>query len=259
MGNFRIPGPICSVSRDPWIDQGTLVLAKSPLPGPTVAPTVGPPASAGPGDEDLGFLFRSCPNPQRGLTEEHYLEAATALTVEVAAIQAVAEVETSGNAFDDYGRPRILFERHYFHRLTHGKFDARHKLISQSKGGGYGKFSIQYAKLEEAWRLDPDAALRSASWGRFQIMGNNFKAAGFVSASAMVLAHTRAEHEHLMAFVHFVSNNKGMHAALRKHDWAAFASAYNGKGYKENNYDTKMAQAYARVKAAAPHAPRAQQ
>jgi hypothetical protein len=128
-------------------------------------------------------------------------------------------------------------------------------LISQHKGGGYGKFSAQYNKLEEAWRLDPDAALRSASWGRFQIMGDNFKAAGFTSASAMVLAHTRAEYEHLMAFVHFVSNTKGMQAALRKKDWATFASAYNGKGYKENTYDTKMAQAYARVMAEAPHSP----
>ena len=42
-----------------------------------------------------------------------------------------------------------------------------------------------------------------------------------------------------MTFVHFVSNNKSMQNALRKQVWAAFACAFNGKGYKENNYDTK--------------------
>jgi hypothetical protein len=35
-----------------------------------------------------------------------------------------------------------------------------------------------------------------------------------------------------------------MHAALKKQDWAAFAKAYNGPGYKANKYDTKLAEAY---------------
>lgn len=94
----------------------------------------------------------------------------------------------AGSAFDDYGRPRILFERHYFPRLTQGRYDKRHPDISNSLAGGYGKFSAQYGKLERAYVLDAVAALESASWGRFQIMGSNYRDAGFVSVQEFVLA-----------------------------------------------------------------------
>ncbi|MDD4881534.1 MAG: N-acetylmuramidase domain-containing protein [Gallionellaceae bacterium] len=70
-----------------------------------------------------------------------------------------------------------MYERHYFHRLTNGKYSKKHPDISNSLSGGYGKFSAQYGKLERAFNLDPEAALKSASWGRFQIMGNNHQAA----------------------------------------------------------------------------------
>ena len=77
-------------------------------------------------------------------------------------------------------------------------------------------------------------------------MGDNFKAAGFASVEAFVLAMARSEAEHLMAFTRFVKNNKRMLAALRKHDWAAFAAAYNGPGYRKNSYDTKLEAAHRR-------------
>lgn len=206
-------------------------------------------------ESDIGLLFRGHFNPEQGLTNTHYMLAASALDVEVAAIQAVAEVETHGKAYDDQGRPTILFERHCFHNFTHGDFDASHPVISQPTAGGYGKFSAQYGKLEEAWGLAPDAALRAASWGRFQIMGNNFGAAGFGSVRAMVVAHARAESEHLNAFVHFVLGHPSILQALRRKDWAKFAFGYNGSSFKENEYDSKMASAYARIKAKAPSRP----
>ena len=37
-----------------------------------------------------------------------------------------------------------------------------------------------------------------------------------------------------------------MHLALQKQDWATFAKLYNGPAYKKNNYDSKLANAYAR-------------
>jgi hypothetical protein len=172
------------------------------------APT---PATGGfrsPADSDVGFLFAQCRSPVTGLSDSDYSSAATSLGVEIAAIKAVADVETSGKAFDESGRPRILFERHYFHRLTSGKYSATHPDISNATAGGYGKFSAQYGKLEQAFKLDPDAALSSASWGRFQIMGDNFRAAGFTSVRAFVLAMTSAESEHLKAtrrcWLHYV-------------------------------------------------------
>ncbi|MCY7315094.1 MAG: N-acetylmuramidase family protein [Rubrivivax sp.] len=38
-----------------------------------------------------------------------------------------------------------------------------------------------------------------------------------------------------------------MHRALQRQDWASFARAYNGPGYAQNNYDTKIAAEYNRL------------
>jgi len=258
VAGYRIPGPVCG-GEEPWsLLDGTNALWRLPLPGPICVTSPGyrgsAPLRSAP-DNDLSFLFRSCPNPSRGISDAAYDEAAKTLGVDVATIRAVADVETSGEAFDALGRPRILFERHYFHRLTSGRYDQSHARVSASQSGGYGTFAEQYGKLEEAYALDPDAALRSASWGRFQIMGDNFVAAGFASSQEFVLAMTRSEEAQLDAFVRFVSSRSSMAEALRKKDWTSFAIAYNGPGYKKNRYDAKLAEAYERFAGPSASAP----
>ena len=77
-------------------------------------------------------------------------------------------------------------------------------------------------------------------------MGDNFKAAGFTSIEAFVLAMSQSESEHLKAFTHFVISNKAMLSALREHDWARFAKAYNRPSYLKNKYDAKLRDAHRR-------------
>jgi len=254
MATQRLPGPL-SPEQHPWsTNDGTLAQCLMPKPGAIGVETLlreatnANPALAAQPEADVSFLFLQCRNPQVGLTEIDYILAAKALEIELATIKAVADVETNGAAFDNYGRPRILFERHYFNRLTAGKFSTKYPQISNPSAGGYGKFSAQYQKLEQAYKLDADAALQSASWGKFQIMGENYKSAGFTSVRNFVLAMTKSESEHLKAFVQFVNHNPAMRTALRDRNWAAFAAAYNGPSYKKNEYDIKLANAYERRK-----------
>jgi hypothetical protein len=110
-----------------------------------------------------------------GLTAADYARAAASLACEAAAVQAVAETETRRAAWDDDGRPTILFERHCFSRLTRRQFDASHPDISNPVPGGYGPSSTQWPRLRRAAMLDETAALQSASWGAFQIMGATCK------------------------------------------------------------------------------------
>ena len=91
--------------------------------------------------------------------------------------------------------------------------------------------------------LDRAAALQSASWGMFQIMGFNYQACGYSSVESFVEDMFKSESEHLSAFVGFIKKNK-LAAALKSKNWATFAAAYNGPGYAENHYDTKMEKAY---------------
>ncbi len=169
------------------------------------------------------------------------LAAATgAIAVQAAELWTVLLVEASGWGFLPDRRPKILYERHIFHRLTGGRFDDGD--ISDPKAGGYGATGApQYARLAKAIALDRTAALQSASWGAGQIMGMNFALAGFADVEAMVAAMSDSEDAQLAAVAAYLSGSK-LTAALQAHDWAAFARGYNGPAYKKNQYDTKLQQ-----------------
>jgi len=209
------------------------------------------------------------------LTDADRKAAASAIAVTVQKIAAVEAVESRGRGFraDDadptLARPIILFEPHIFHRLTGGKFSETHPEISYPTWGTLpypSSQSTRWAQLTQAARLDETAALKSASWGLFQIIGYNFKPAGGATADAAGLYATvqdfardmaTTEGAHLAAFARFIKANPPMQKALQLSDWAGFARLYNGPGYAQHGYDQKLKAAYAAALAAQSAAHRA--
>lgn len=181
--------------------------------------------------------------PATRLADADYARAATSLGCPVAAVRAVALVESKGGFLADK-RPKILFERHIFHRLTEGRFSAAKPAISNPTPGGYRGGAAEYDRLAAALACDRLAALKSASWGAFQIMGFNHKLAGFPDVASFVRAMVSGEAAHLTAFVAFVKASNLADELVRR-DWAAFARGYNGPDYRINRYDEKLAEAYA--------------
>lgn len=183
------------------------------------------------------------------LTDDDFQDAAALLNCDVGAIKAVCQVEAPRGGFNPDDTPVTLFEGHKFHKYTGGKFDQQAPDLSHAKWTRqhYGKtWQAEQIRLQRAMALDRDAALRSASWGKFQIMGFNHGVCGFDAVQKFVNAMYTGEREHLLAFVRFVQTT-GLSLALRRHDWAGFARGYNGEGYAENDYDGKMARAYAEI------------
>lgn len=188
----------------------------------------------------------------RFLTERDLQKAARDLDVEVAAVKAVREVEAKGTGF--WGqRPVILFERHILWRrlkaqgLDPRDFKAGNEDILSTKPGGYLGGMREYDRLERATRINESAALESASWGMFQIMGFHWKNLGYSSVKGYVKLMRKSEGEHLDAFVKF-NQVENLARFLRAKDWAGFARRYNGPGFKKNKYDEKLAAAYDRFK-----------
>lgn len=178
------------------------------------------------------------------ITENDYQAAADLLQVDVATIKAVAEVESAGNGFLSNGQPKILFEGHWFHKLTGGEYtNPENANISYPKWKKDYYNENQHARLAKAVRLDRDAALKSASWGKFQIMGFNFQMAGFENLQSFINAMYQSEGAQLLAFVNFIKNT-GLDPYLRRKNWTEFARRYNGRGYAKNKYDVKLANAY---------------
>jgi len=178
------------------------------------------------------------------LSDADYEKAAKDLSCTVAAVRAVAQVESAGGGFYADKRPKILFERHIFHARTKGKYTAEHSNISWPKRGGYLGGVREYDRLKEALALDRKAALESASWGKFQVMGFNCSTCGFSDVEEFVKAMVSGEAAQLAGFVAFIKKNK-LDDELVRRDWAGFARGYNGTSYAENKYDKKLADAYA--------------
>lgn len=181
------------------------------------------------------------------IDDADYENAARTLQCEVAAIKAVAKTETgsSGSYFkfeqeDDYV-PSILFERHHFHRYTNGVYDSQPD-ISNSRSGGYGTRSEQYQKLLRAYVLDKQAALKSASWGKFQILASNYQAAGYSSPEEFIISISESEKNHLAAFINFIKSNPVLLRAIRDKDWLNFALCYNGQS--QRGYDDRIRASY---------------
>lgn len=187
---------------------------------------------------------------ERTIPDEAWRALATALDVDEAALRAVAAVESAGDGFlaPPSELPKVLFEGHAFHRLTESRFDSSHPTLSFRKWTRihYAKTSAgEWQRLQQACALDRPAALQSASWGAFQIMGFNYGLCGFSDVEAFVAGQRTGAPEQLEAFAQFIARDRFIRA-LRSHDWAAFAAAYNGPGYAANRYDTKIAEAFER-------------
>ena len=183
------------------------------------------------------------------LTEDDFQQAAQVLSCEPAAIKAVCAVEAPKGGFNPDDSPATLFEGHKFYQFTGGKFayQAPDLCFKTWTRAFYGKtWQAEKERLDRACKLDREAALKSASWGKFQIMGFNHHLVGFDTVQKFVNAMYAGEGEQLQAFCRYVLT-AGLAFALRRHDWAGFARGYNGAAYADNDYDGKMARAYAKA------------
>jgi len=194
----------------------------------------------------MKFSGRGLPLSAAGLQN-----SCDALGVSPAHLWALLTVETMGIGFLPDRRPQMLFERHVFRKLTRGRYDHAHPDISNARAGSYGGGAAEYTRLELAVQLDASAALRSASWGLGQVMGLNFRAAGYGTVEQMVEAMTHDEDAQLLAVARFVKHAR-LEQALQRCDWPGFARGYNGPQYKRNQYDQRLAAAYAKCGAAQP-------
>lgn len=182
----------------------------------------------------------------RTLTAADLAAAAAALGCDLPAVKAVLAVESQGRGFDpDSGRPLILYEPHWFSRLTQRRYDQRYPELSYPRWGTrpYPRRQAErWAQLEAASRLDRAAAVAATSWGLFQIMGFNHSLCGFADVETFVAAMERDEAAQLAAFAAFVLA-KGLDRALRAHDWWLFARVYNGPG-QVAHYAAKLESAW---------------
>ena len=188
-----------------------------------------------------------------GITDDDIATRAKTLEVEPAALKAVWKVETGGRGgFLPNDKPVILFEGHIFwqqlrarglnpQNYVKGNEDILYQRFDKTKyvGGVY-----EHDRLDRAIEINEDAALASASWGMFQIMGYLYKKCGCNTVQEFVAKMEESELSQLDLFIDLLKANSNMHNALKKLDWQTFAKLYNGPEYAQYKYDEKLAKAY---------------
>jgi hypothetical protein len=181
----------------------------------------------------------------RRINAEDIGRAADKLGCDQAAVRAVLAVESRGRGFNPDGSVVTLFEGHKFHRFTDGRFDLSHPDLSYPTWSRqwYGDWEHEQDRLARATALDREAALKSASWGLFQIMGFNHGACGFLTVEGFVQAMRESEGRQLDAFVDLIEE-WGLADEMRDRRWRDFARKYNGPAYAVNKYDVKLAAAW---------------
>lgn len=202
------------------------------------------------GPRTLASLLGAASDKQ--LTITHLRAAAAQLGVSVAKLAAFADVESAGEGFDSAGRPVVLFERHVFHRqiaahLGQAKADAlaaAYPQLCNPQRGGYVGGAGEWQRLTMAMGLHRAAAIESASWGMFQVMGYHWQANGMADAEAWRAAMCQSEADQLAAVVGFIGRDAKLLAALQAGNWKEVARRYNGQAYADNRYDQRLAAAH---------------
>lgn len=175
-----------------------------------------------------------------GLGWEEIVEASRSLGVSPCFIWAVASNESGMQGFDASGRVLVRFEKHVFKRelRKRGMAQATRAKVENLDG-------VRWATLNAAMNIHEKAALRATSFGMFQIMGFNHKAAGFDSVMDFVTAQKKGVSYQLESFCAFV-RHEGLAPLMQKNDFSGFARRYNGPAYAQNRYDSKLEQAQKR-------------
>ena len=164
-------------------------------------------------------------------------------------MKAIALVESSGSGFQADGRPKILFEGVIFWwQLVHKginpeQFVKGNEDILYSKWTNQFYSEDQYTRLNKAVLINSDSAYASASYGLFQIMGENFKEAGYSDVIEFVEAMKQSEVYQLQAVLSYLSSRNMIQYLVSK-NWDKFALMYNGPLYQKNNYAQKLQVAY---------------
>jgi hypothetical protein len=173
------------------------------------------------------------------------------------ALLAVVECETSGKPFEQDGHtPSLLFERHKFYselkKLQPSKLSAAirgglaipkwsRSTQYKDQGSSGGRLNV----IAKARAIDEEVANRAASWGLGQTMGFNAERLKYEDATHMVGELSKGIAEQIDALVREIKTDH-LEKYLIAKNFTAFARGYNGPGYAQNQYDTRMRTADAR-------------
>lgn len=167
------------------------------------------------------------------------------IKAEPEALAAFIKVESGGKGFNTDGKLIIQFEPVWFRRKApyapSGKWSVN-KVDIQSK---------EWIAFNDAFRINPTAAMESTSIGLGQVMGFHYKRLGYRSVDDMWDDAKKGEERQIFQMAEFIRTDSALLRALILKDWHTVAVRYNGAGYQalakrygREPYNISMKKAY---------------
>ena len=186
------------------------------------------------------------------ITSDVIIEEAKKHNLPESMLLAIKDVEAKSSGYLDDGRVIILFERHKMYnevRKLRGIDFANamvkvHPDIINPATGGYIGYEREYDRLNKAKSIDTDCALKSASWGLFQIMGFNHNVCKVPTVREFVRLNEQSEIDQFRLFMNFLTTQPELLSAVRQRNHLRFAQLYNGPA--QRGYDQKIREAEAK-------------
>ncbi|MDO6676599.1 N-acetylmuramidase domain-containing protein [Tenacibaculum sp. 1_MG-2023] len=205
----------------------------------------------------MGLVKVSCNGKGKSITEGNYEKLSKDMGVEKNVFKAVAKVESGGRSSfisKNPNKSKILYERHKAFKHTekkYGKSKANELKLKNSNlfntsWGGYKGGEAEHKRLNDAEKLlgERSIPIMSSSWGKFQVLGEYYDYL-YDSPEELEKAQNLCEIQQFRFFkTYLVDVAPSIKSAMKKKDWRKIAKLYNGPKYEENNYHTKMKEAY---------------
>lgn len=161
------------------------------------------------------------------------------MSVPLANVIAVFNVESRGSGFGPDGRLTVLYEPHVAYKYAKRPKEAQAeapdlfyprwidpKTVRKTMPHAYRTSQEErWDMIARAAKIDFDAAVRAVSWGRFQVMGYWAEKLDFTDPMHMIEHMYEGEANHLDVFFRYCAM-AGLMTALKRGDWWAF-SRYN--------------------------------
>ena len=195
---------------------------------------------------DIGAGNSDTPNKNAVSNAKNMCDAAKELGVDPCKVKAISDVESGGSGFGVDGRPKIRFEQHYFAKRIGPAATAQ---LNDPSIAGFTKNAQghspggSWSTFDKAAAINRNAAIESCSWGKYQVMGANWKTLGFSSAEDFMNCVSDPNNQEQI-LTNFIQTKPGLLNALKNDDWDGVARGYNGANYAQGNYQNKLKNAY---------------
>jgi hypothetical protein len=175
------------------------------------------------------------------LTTDQIIALAQKHDYDPAMLKAIIAVESGGIGFSKItGRIIIQFEPLWFKRECSEwrQHSANHTWFNN----GVGNQDIEWRAFDDAFKIDPDAAMKSTSIGMMQVMGFHYDSLGFKTVGEMWDYAKESEANQVDLAIRFIKSNPKLDQAVKDKNCALIAYYYNGSEYEKYNYDKRLSQ-----------------